>query len=119
MNMSRTKKQPEPASQPVTLSGEGNGPGTDVLTLGEAAAYLRLPEQEVLRLVREQDLPARPVGKEWRLFKAAIQEWLSQPLSKTKQEGIWAFAGAWKDDPHAEEMLREIYHRRGRPMTEE
>jgi excisionase family DNA binding protein len=90
-----------------------------VLTLDEAAAFLRLPAVEVLRLIREQDLPARRIGTDWRFFKKAIEEWLSQPPSKANKEGIWAFAGAWKDDPHAEEMLKEIYRRRGRPMTPE
>jgi hypothetical protein len=28
-------------------------------------------------------------------------------------------AGSWKDDPYLDEMLEEIYRRRGRPMTEE
>ena len=52
----------------------------DVLTLSEAAAYLRLPEDEVLRLIEEQSLPARRAGKEWRFLKAAIQEWLSREV---------------------------------------
>jgi excisionase family DNA binding protein len=41
-----------------------------VLTLAEAAAYLRLPEAEVMRMVREQNLGARQVGSEWRFLKA-------------------------------------------------
>jgi excisionase family DNA binding protein len=116
--MPRTKK-PELASPSVSASAEANGPVGEVLTLSEAAMYLRLPEEEVLRMVREQDLPSRQVGSEWRFLKPAIQAWLSQPLSQRKRDGIWAFAGAWKEDPHADEMLREIYRRRGRPMTEE
>jgi excisionase family DNA binding protein len=96
-----------------------DGPGGEVLTLSEAATYLRLPEEEVLRMVREQDLPSRQVGREWRFLKPAIQAWLSQPLAQRTKEGIWAFAGAWKEDPHADQMLREIYRRRSRPMTEE
>jgi hypothetical protein len=28
-------------------------------------------------------------------------------------------AGSWKDDPYVEEELKEIYKRRGRPMTED
>jgi excisionase family DNA binding protein len=90
----------------------------EVLTLPEAAAYLRFSEADVVRLIDEQALPARRLGNEWRFSKTAIQQWLSQPLSKANQEGIWAFAGIWKDDPFAEEMLEEIHRRRGRPITE-
>ena len=50
-----------------------HGPLGEVLTLAEAAAYLRLPEDEVVRLVLEQDLPGRHTGTEWRFSKAAIE----------------------------------------------
>ena len=89
----------------------------DVLTLTEAAAYLRLPREEVLQLVREQGLPARQMGTHWRFLKTAIQQWLNQPLAH--KEGIWAAAGSWQNDPYLEDMLKETYRRRGRSMTEE
>jgi hypothetical protein len=31
---------------------------------------------------------------------------------------LLAIAGNWKDDPHLDEMLAEIYEQRGRPMLE-
>jgi excisionase family DNA binding protein len=96
-----------------------NGSAGEVLTLAEAAAYLRLPELELVRLVREQGLPGRRVGTEWRFFRTAVQQWLSQPLALTKPEGIWAAAGSWKEDPYLDELLKQVYRRRGRPMTEE
>ena len=49
-----------------------NGPAGEVFTLAEAAAYLRLPEKEVVRLIREQALPARQAGSDWRFLKTAI-----------------------------------------------
>jgi excisionase family DNA binding protein len=120
MTMPQTKKKPEPTPGPTLPPGE-NGPGAEVLTLSEAAGYLRLPEAEVLRMVREQDLPARKVGSEWRFLKTAIQDWLrTGPTSLQKNKEAWmALAGAWKDDPYVEEELKEIYRRRGRPMTED
>ena len=39
----------------------------EVLDLREAAAFLKIPEQAVLQMVREQGLPARQVGEDWRL----------------------------------------------------
>jgi excisionase family DNA binding protein len=91
----------------------------DVLTLTEAADYLRLSTDDVLQLVREQGLPARQMGTHWRFLKTAIQQWLNQPLAPSKSDGIWAAAGSWKDDPYLEDMLKETYRRRGRSMTEE
>jgi excisionase family DNA binding protein len=91
----------------------------EVFTLAEAAAYLRLSEVEVLRLVREQRLPARQVGQEWRFLRSAMQTWLSMPWAAQKSEGIWGAAGALKDDPYLNEMLSEIDWMRGRPTNHE
>jgi excisionase family DNA binding protein len=113
--MPRTRKQPETTLAPVALNGPATG---EVLTLAEAAAYLRLPEEEVVRLAQVQDLPGRLAGLEWRFLKTAIQQWLSTPALKTNKDALMALAGIWKDDPYVEEELKEIYRRRGRPMTE-
>ncbi len=88
----------------------------DVLTLSEAAAYLRLPEDAVLEAVRRQRLPARKVRDEWRFLKSAIQEWLRAP----EERDFWStHFGALEGDPYLNEMLDQIYKERGRPMTEE
>ncbi len=93
--------------------------GTDVLTLADAAAYLRVPEAEVLRMVREQGLAERRIGKEWRFLKSALQEWLGTPPAKSGKQSLLALAGAWKDDPDLDEIVREAYRQRGRPITED
>src|SRR5205823_11085181 len=100
--MKKGKPEPQPAAV--------NGPWGEVLTLAEAAAYLRLPEGEVLRAVREQGLHARQVVSEWRFLKSAIDQWLRtgpQPLSN--KEAWLALAGAWKDDPTVDALLEEIH----------
>jgi excisionase family DNA binding protein len=117
--MPRTQKKRKSTPQPVPPTPAGNGPAGKVLTLHEAAAYLRLPEADVLRLVDEQALPARRLGNEWRFLKAAVQQWLSTPPPQGSKEAQLAVAGAWKDDPYVEEELKEIYRQRGRPMTED
>src|SRR5947209_2818604 len=85
----KIRKSPTPeASEMSTIKGKaGYGPqnvpilatGTDladqlneVLTLSEAAAYLRVAEAEVLRLVLLQELPGRQIGNEWRFLKAGL-----------------------------------------------
>ena len=117
--MPRTKPKPKPAPALATPpAAMTNGPVGEVLTLSEAAAYLRLPEADVLRLVEEQALPARRLAKEWRFLKAAIQAWLSQPVVGKKD--FWeACAGVFKDDPDLEEIVKEAYRQRGRSLTED
>jgi excisionase family DNA binding protein len=116
--MPRVKKQPEPTGQPSQI----NGPTTsEVLTLTEAAAYLRLPEDEVVRMVWDQGLPARQIGNEWRFLKGAIQHWLAtgSPPPRGSKEALLSLAGTCKDDPDLEGIVEEAYRQRGRPITED
>ncbi|MBW3600547.1 MAG: helix-turn-helix domain-containing protein [Planctomycetes bacterium] len=103
------------ASQSPTKSGPK--PEEEILTLAEAAAYLRLPEDAVLDAVQGQHLPGRKVQNEWRFLKPAIQRWLAtSPM--TGHQALADLAGAWKDDPYLEQMLENIYRERGRPMVD-
>ena len=107
--MPRTKAQPK-----LQRSAPSNGPAGDVLTLSEAAGYLRLPEADVLRLVREQGLPGRHVGHEWRFFLGAIRAWLgASTTAKPNKEAWMELAGVWKDDPYFDDLLRVIGKGRG------
>ena len=116
---------------------------TDVLTLEEAAVYLRVSADELKKLAEAGGIPARPIGKEWRFSKTALEEWLrgdclspavldeleknlrerlnGKPESpQSRKEQILKFAGMWKDDEkEIEEFLKDVYRRRGRPMVEE
>jgi excisionase family DNA binding protein len=113
--MPRTKSRP--TKKPSSDAGSNGTPEpVDVLTLEEAAAYLRVSAEDVLAMMGAEGLPGRKFGAEWRFYRAALQEWLSQP---PKKRGILYHAGRIKDDPYAEEMLRDIYARRKRPETEE
>jgi excisionase family DNA binding protein len=121
MNMPRAKQQPEPTPLPPPAANGGAVVG-EILTLPEAAAYLRLSEADVLRCVHEQGLPARQLGTEWRFCKAAIEDWLSTgaPSALQANKEAWlALAGVWKDDPDLEKIVEEAYRRRGRPITED
>ena len=88
----------------------------EVLTLAEAAASLRVSEAELGQVAGSLGLPGRRIGAEWRFSRAALQDWLRQPSMKERPLHL---AGVWKDDPYLDEMLKEIYRQRGRPMTEE
>jgi excisionase family DNA binding protein len=92
----------------------------EVLDLQEAAAFLKSSDEDVLRMVKEQGLPARQIGEGWRFLKAAIREWLrtGTPSRRSGKEAMLAMAGAWKDDPDLEDVVEDIYRKRGRPITE-
>jgi excisionase family DNA binding protein len=97
----------------------------EVLTLSEAADYLRVSEETLRQLASEKAIPAREVGGEWRFLKSALQDWLRRDAAvedRRRREGssrarLLELAGVWKDDPSLDEMLREICRQRGTPMT--
>ena len=111
-----TTTEPAPVGEPSPVPAAG---WPEVLTLAEAAAYLRVPEADVVHMVGPRGLPGRLIGSEWRFSKTALDLWLRTPPGPSTKESLLALAGVWKDDPHVDDMLAEIYRRRGRPMTEE
>jgi excisionase family DNA binding protein len=108
--------EPTPVGEPSLVRPAG---WPEVLTLAEVAAYLRVPEADVVRMVGPRGLPGRLIGSEWRFSRTALEQWLRTPPGPSTKESLLALAGAWKDDPHVDDMLAEIYRQRGRPMTEE
>lgn len=91
-----------------------NGPVIAVFTLAEAAAFLRLSEAEVLKLVQSQNLPGRFTGKEWRFLKSGIERWLTTgpPTVQSRKESQLALAGKYKDDPDLKRICEEAYRER-------
>ena len=117
--MARNKKKPA-ALYINPPSVATNGPAGEVLTLAEAAGYLRVSETDLLDLVRSQSLPGRFTGRDWRFLKSAIQQWLSlgAPSPQARKEAQLALAGKYKDDPDLMQICQEAYRQRRRPMTE-
>ncbi|MHB1424180.1 MAG: helix-turn-helix domain-containing protein [Gemmataceae bacterium] len=74
--MPRTKKNPQPQAA-TPQAAETNAATGEVLTLAEAAAYLRWSEQDVMALVHSQGLPGRYLLGQWRFLKSALQQWLA------------------------------------------
>jgi excisionase family DNA binding protein len=113
--MPRTKEKPKEDHSPR----KANGNLPEVLTLAEAAKFLRVPENEILRLVGPNNLPGRQIGSEWRFLKSALRDWLANPPKPSSKEALLSLAGAWKDDPQLDELVRKIYQDRGRPVSED
>ena len=53
---------------------------TDIMTLEEVAAYLKLRPQTIYTWAQEKRIPAAKLGKEWRFRKSIIDEWFIQHI---------------------------------------
>jgi excisionase family DNA binding protein len=106
--------------RPSSPAPAANGPADEVLTLAEAAAYLRVSEAEIVDLVHSQKLPGRFIGNAWRFLKSAIQHWLctGPPTLQTRKEAQLGLAGKYSDDPDLMRICEEAYRQRGRAMSQ-
>ena len=48
-----------------------------VLTVDEAAEYLRIPKSSLYKLAQEGKIPCQKVGRHWRFHRDSIDSWLS------------------------------------------
>jgi excisionase family DNA binding protein len=55
----------------------------DVLTLEEASQLFQVSTKTFLKLLREEDIPARKVGREWRFSRAALLNWIESGNSRS------------------------------------
>src|SRR5262249_7980938 len=63
----------------TTLKSGSVSSHEDVLTLAEAATYLRVPASSVEQLASDAAIPARKIGGEWRFLRKALDDWLGWP----------------------------------------
>ena len=49
----------------------------DIMTLSEAAAYMRVGEEDVLEVIKSGELKAKKIGSSYRVSKQAIDDFLS------------------------------------------
>ena len=51
----------------------------EIMNVVEAAAFLHVAPATVRTALAAQRLPGKRIGKEWRLSRTALLEWLSEP----------------------------------------
>ena len=83
----------------------------DVLTLEEAAAFLRVSPQAIEELAVGRGLPARRVAGNWRFLRSALEDWLR---SSSGQERMLSQVGALADDPYLPQVRAAIARGRRR-----
>lgn len=75
----------------MSVSESGTAPRLgEVLTLAEAAKYLRVDEQTLAELAAKRRVPSQKIGEEWRFLKKALDEWLRYPNDCSRD-----FLSAW------------------------
>ncbi len=55
-----------------------------VLTVDEAAEYLRIPKSSLYKLAQEGKIPSQKVGRHWRFHKEDLNDWLKGSLKTDK-----------------------------------
>lgn len=101
-----------PKSKPTPSAPDANGPvpPAEVLTLAEAAAFLRVPEEGLRQDAAAGRVPGRLIAGQWRFVKEALLDWLSQPEPQP---------GRAKTGAELVERIRAIRERSQFPETEE
>ncbi|WAM31962.1 helix-turn-helix domain-containing protein [Caldicellulosiruptor naganoensis] len=54
----------------------------EVLNFEEAAKFLEISSKTFNQLLKDEDIPARKIGREWRFSKKALLEWLGKGSSR-------------------------------------
>ncbi len=49
---------------------------TELLTVAETAALLKTTKQQVRKMINQQLIPALKIGREWRVNKAYLEDFL-------------------------------------------
>jgi len=84
---------------------------SEVLTLEEAAGYLRVPKEMMEREVIQGKIPGRRIDRTWRFHKSALDEWLQRQGGRSV---LLSQAGALADDSTLAQLRSDIYAERGR-----
>jgi excisionase family DNA binding protein len=79
-----------------------------LMTVKEAAAYLRLNYMTLYRLAREGKIPASKVGGNWRFKKTMLDQWLSSQTRAARGEILVV-----DDDVRIREVIKDFIDLQG------
>ena len=58
----------------------------EVLTIKEASKYLKTAPRTLYRHIREHNIPAFKLGREWRFIKSELDKWLMKKVQELSKE---------------------------------
>ena len=65
-----------------------NDNSSQIMTLSEVAAYLKLAEKTVLRLVHRGKIPCFKVASQWRFLRTVIDDWMLTQIQGLPSSGL-------------------------------
>lgn len=79
-----------------------------LLNVDGAMEFLGVSEKTLIKLLREEHLPARKIGREWRFSKQALTEWLAKgdSLAYASSNAVYSFSKDLKGN--YQEMLDAV-----------
>ncbi len=80
-----------------------------VLTLSEAAKFLRLSQKLIQEKAEAGKIPGQRIGRTWRFSQAALEGWLR---GQNTRRALLEQVGAFKDDDTLLPMVEKIYKER-------
>lgn len=66
----------------------------EILTLGEAAAYLKLGERTIQRMIQRSEIPCARVGGQWRFLRSVLDDWLLSRMQVLPRNELAPFLDA-------------------------
>lgn len=73
----------------------------EIMTIKEVAGYLKMNERTVYKLIQAGKIPAAKLGKQWRLNKDQLNEWLGFQMAELASEDL-----AYLERDHKEAVIR-------------
>ena len=58
----------------------------EILTIAEVCSILRIGRSTLLKLIHSGEMPAFKVGRQWRIFKDGLYDFLEKGQMGTKKE---------------------------------
>lgn len=85
----------------------------EILNMQEVCELLNVSEKTMIKVLQEEDIPARKIGREWRFSKTAIIEWIGSGNSveyKNQEDGA-AINRYEKDTSKLLELLDRVHEK--------
>ena len=95
----------------------------DILTLPEAAAYLKVEEKDLAEMAEAGNVPARHIAGDWRFSRRAVEDWVRfpgfHPAEYFRRHPRWVFESAFMEEILALLEKRMLMHLSKRQAEEE
>ena len=85
----------------------------EILNMQEVCELLSVSEKTLIKLLKEENIPARKIGREWRFSKTAIIQWLGSgdSMDYSAQEDGGEISKYEKETSKLLELLDKVHDR--------